>query len=77
MFIKANDKCMRYTGRWDIGENAATTVTPSSMVEIAYYGTEAVLHFNMEMYMHPYPHIWISVDDGAKIETVVDHVLRI
>ena len=77
MFVKANDESIRYTGRWDIKEKAATTVTPGGMIEIAYEGIEAVLHFDMEMYMQPYPHIWISVDGGAKIETVVDHVLRI
>jgi len=77
MFIQVKNEAIRFTGRWDIKENAATTITPSGMIEIAYWGKAAVLHFNMEMYMQPYPHLWISVDHGVKMETVVDHVLRI
>lgn len=76
MFFKVNDPSIRFTGRWDITEDAATTTAPGGMIEVAYEGTAAVLHFNLEMNMHPYPHIWISVDDGAKIEAALSHVLR-
>lgn len=77
MFLKGNDSSIRYTGRWEITEQTATTVTPGSMIEIGYEGTDVVLHFDMEMYMHPYPHLWISLDDGAKTEVTVDHVIRL
>lgn len=77
MFIKVCDPAVRFTGRWDINENTATTTAPGGMIEIAFEGTAAVLHFDMEMHMHPYPHIWISVDDGAKIEAALSHVLRV
>lgn len=77
MFIGVNDKSIRFTGRWDIGEKSAVTTAPGGMIEIAYSGRAAVLHFNTDMNMHPYPHLWITVDDGAKIEVPVDHVLRI
>ncbi len=77
MFINAKHSSIRYTGRWDTnGENAVTTA-PGGMIEIAYSGRAAVLHFDTYMNMHPYPHLWISVDDGAKVEVPVDHVLRI
>ncbi len=77
MFLKVCDPAIRFTGRWDINENAATTTAPGGMIEIAFEGTAAVLHFDMEMHMHPYPHIWISLDDGAKIEAALSHVLRV
>ncbi|MBQ7033434.1 MAG: hypothetical protein IJN25_07240 [Clostridia bacterium] len=77
MFYKVNDTSIRFTGRWDITEKAATTTAAGGMIEVGFSGTAAVLYFDMEMNMHPYPHLWISVDGGAKIETAVDHVLRV
>lgn len=77
MRIDVQNTAVRFTGRWDIGEKAATTTAPGGMIEIAYKGTAAVLYFDMEMNMHPYPHVWISVDDGAKIEAPLSHVLRV
>lgn len=77
MYIKANDSSIRYTGRWDISEEAAVTTAPGGMIEIAYCGKEAVLHFDIKMNMCPAPHIWITLDDGGKTESAVDRVLRI
>ena len=77
MYLHVNDDSVRFTGRWDIGEERAVTTTPGSMIEVAYSGVAAVLHFDMEMNMYPYPHLWISVDDSAKIEVPVDHVIRV
>ncbi len=77
MYVGIKDDSVRYTGRWDISEDSATTTAPGGMIEIAYSGKAAVLHFDIEMNMNPYPHLWIIVDDGAKIETVVDKYLRI
>jgi len=77
MQIEVRDAAIRFTGRWEIGEKAATTTAPGGMIEIAFKGTAAVLYFDMEMNMPPYPHVWISVDDGAKIEAALSHVLRV
>lgn len=77
MYLHVKDDSIRFTGRWDIGEERAVTTAPGSMIEVAYSGGAAVLHFNTEMNMHPYPHLWISVDDGAKIEVPVDRVIRV
>ncbi len=77
MFIGVQDASVRFTGRWEIGEKAATTTAPGGMIEAAFTGTAAVLHFDTAANAHPYPHIWISVDGGAKIESVIDHVLRV
>lgn len=77
MFFGACDKSIRMTGRWNITESAATSTAPGSMIEIAFYGKDIVLHFDVTTNMHPYPHLWIIVDDQSKVESVVDHVLRI
>lgn len=77
MFINVNDSCMRFTGRWHIGEESAVTTAPGSMVEIAFSGTYAVLHFNLYLSTHPYLHMWISLDGGAKVEVPLDRVIRI
>ena len=77
MFLDIKSKAIRFTGRWDTrGDNAVTTA-PGGMIEIAYRGKAAVLKFNTDMNMHPYPHLWISVDNGAKIEVPVDRIIRI
>lgn len=77
MFININDSCVRFTGRWQINESSAVTTAPGSMVEIAFWGTYAVLYFDLYLSTHPYLHMWISVDDGAKIEVPLDHVIRV
>jgi len=77
MFFGVCDKSVRMTGRWNITENAATATAPGSMIEIAFSGKNIVLHFDVTTNIHPYPHLWIVVDDQVKVETAVDHVLRI
>ena len=77
MFFGVQDESIRFTGRWNVTESAATATAPGSMIEIAFYGKNMVLHFDLLTNMHPYPHLWIIVDDLVKVETAVDHVLRI
>lgn len=77
MFLDTKNKSIRFTGRWDTAGNNAVTTAPGGMIEIAYRGRAAVLKFDTGMNMHPYPHLWIQVDDGAKVETTVDRVIRI
>lgn len=77
MFLDIKSKSIRFTGRWDTtGDNAITTA-PGGMIEVAYKGTAAVLKFDTGMNMQPYPHLWIQVDGGAKVEVPVDRVIRI
>lgn len=77
MFFKADNEAIRYTGRWGkVGENFVTTA-PGGMIEIAYGGMAAVLHFDTDFCSHPFPHIWISVDNGVKIEVPLDRVIRV
>ena len=55
----------------------ATTTAPGGMIEIALQGENAILHFDIKTNQHPYPHLWIKVDNGAKIEVPLDRYLRI
>jgi len=85
MFIKANDESIRYTGRWAKGgwwlpediREWRTTTTPGSMIEIAFEGRAAVLHFDVEMNTQPFPHLWVIVDDGTKTEVPLSPVIRV
>lgn len=77
MFLDIKSKAIRFTGRWDTNGDCAITTAPGGMIEVAYKGKAAVLKFNTEMNMQPYPHLWIQVDGGAKVETAVDRVIRI
>lgn len=70
--------CVRLSGRWDTREeNYAVSTTPGAYIEIAFRGNMAVLVFDVETNEQPYPHLWISVDGGAKVEAPLDTYLRI
>lgn len=76
--IPYKDPSVRFTGRWDTEHfNAAITTAPGSMIELAFQGNDAVLHFDTDWNEHPFPHLYISVDNGAKIETPLNRYLRI
>ena len=85
MFLKYDHESIRLTGRWDKrGETAwykkiksAVTTTPGSAIEFAFCGKMAVIHFDVTWNEHPYPHLWISVDNGAKVEVPLDRFLRV
>lgn len=76
MFYDFNDNSVRLTGRWFKGA-AATATAAGSKLEFAFKGKMAVMHFDMEYSYDPYPHIWISVDGGARVEAPLDTYLRI
>lgn len=78
MILKHTDSAVRLTGRWDItnGDKAVTTA-PGAVIEIAYKGKEAVLLFDTDMNADPMPHLWITVDNGAKTEVSLDRFIRI
>lgn len=77
MFIQANAKSFRYTGRWKQYEDRAVTTAPGSTLEAAFTGKSAVLKFDMVTNRHPYGHLWIRVDDGAKVEVPMERFLRV
>ena len=77
MFTATKSDSIRFTGRWDLTGNTAITTAPGAMIELAYCGKAAILHFDICDNVNPYPHLWITVDDGAKIEVPIERVLRI
>ena len=90
MFIRWNDASVRLTGRWSRllqdGDDphvfnqptarCAVTTAPGSSFELAFRGEMALLHFDAGFLPHPAPHLWVSVDGGARVETPVDRYLR-
>ena len=77
-FISYKDTSVRLSGRWDTERfGAAVTTAPGGTIELAFCGTCAVLHFDTDWNEHPFPHLYISVDNGAKMETPLNRYLRI
>ena len=75
--IRCNDQSLRFVGRWKVTEDKAVTTVPGSHFYLAFEGKSAVLHFETMWLIAPYPHLWISVDDGAWIEVPIEKHLRI
>ena len=77
MFIRYNEPAVRLTGRWYKNENFAVSTATGSKIEFSFYGDMAVMHFDMTFSEHPYPHVWIQVDGGAKVEATIERFMRI
>lgn len=78
MLIPNSSPSIRFTGRWAFDPNGtAITTAPGSTIELAFKGTYALLSFDMEFMQYPFPHLWISIDDGCKMEVPVDAYLRL
>lgn len=75
--MNTNTKNIRYVGRWQVTEQSAVATAPGSRFRLAFRGDSVVLHFNTEFLSSPPPHLWISVDGGARIEVPVDRHLRL
>ena len=77
MKITPKSDKIRYTGRWNIGESTATSTANGNYFEFMYKGECAVIGFDMTFLAAPFPHIYISVDNGANIEVTLDRFVRI
>lgn len=77
MLFGTESPAIRFTGRWDITEKNAVTTAPGGVIEIGYYGKGAVLHFDVDNNRPPFPHLWVVIDDGAKIEVPLAQFLRV
>ena len=91
MFIHWYDKSVRLTGRWSrltqpgndhhlfmqFPTEYTTATAAGSYFELAYEGQMALLKFDLGYLGQPFPHLWISVDGGARIEVPVDRYLRV
>jgi len=76
MFLRYNDPSVRLTGRFAPFEGAAVTTASGSAIEIAFEGSWIVAHFDVSGCTYPYPHLWVQIDGGAKIEAALDRFLR-
>lgn len=77
MIITHKSSAVRLTGRWDTTNDYALTTAPGTTIECAFTGKNAVLMFNTDDSVIPFPHLWISLDNGTKIETSIDRLLRV
>lgn len=67
MWIGFDSPAVRLTGRWGVLDgNRAVATAAGAYLEAAFYGELATLRFDMEGTAHPVPHVWISVDGGAR-----------
>ena len=77
MIIKPDSDKIRYTGRWNVREDSAVSTANGNYFEFMYSGECAVIGFDVSDLKVAFPHLYISVDDGAKIEVTVDRFIRI
>ena len=91
MFIHWYDPAVRLTGRWsrlaEDGRDAhvfiqptarfTTATAPGSYFELAFTGENALLYFDLGYLGQPFPHLWLSLDGGARFEAPVDRYLRV
>ena len=67
----------RFVGRWVINENVAKTTAPGAYFDLAFSGQELIMHFETRWLLSPFPHLWIQVDNGARVEVPIDKYLRV
>lgn len=77
MKIKATDKKIRFSERWNVKETGAVCTANGNTAEFIFLGDMAILEFDMEGCREPHPHIYVCVDNGAKIEVPIDKYIRI
>lgn len=77
MFYSYEDDKIRYTGRWGKEKGKISATATGAYFEFAFSGEIVSLHFNMENQVEPYPHLWISMDGGARFETVLSPIIKI
>lgn len=77
MIIKPNHPFIRYTGRWNVGETEAVSTANGNYAEFVFAGDTAVITFGIEDCVPPFPHVYIAVDGGARVEVPLEKYIRI
>lgn len=77
MFFSYDDEKIRYTGRWGKEKNMITATACGAYFEFAFSGEMISLHFDTENQIFPIPHLWISMDGGARYECPISPVVKI
>lgn len=66
-----------YTGRWHITADRAAATACGSSLRIGFSGAYALLTFDVSHCRPPFPHLYLSLDGGARIETAVSDRIRV
>jgi hypothetical protein len=77
MIIRANDEKVRYTGRWNVKGEVATSTAPGNYFEFGFVGDTAVMAFITIDSAEPLAHIYVSVDGGAMVSMPINSYHRI
>ncbi len=78
MNVSYSHESIRLNGRWDKSSTqAAVTTAPGSYIEFAFYGEMALALFDVENNFKPFLRLWIQIDGGDMVETVIDSYIRI
>lgn len=78
MQVSYTHESIRLTGRWDVRDpRYAETTTTGAYIEFAFEGRLATALFDIEQNATPLLHLWIQVDDGARVETPIDRYLKV
>lgn len=77
MFFSFSDSSVALTGRWATVDRAISATAPGSSFRIAFSGSHCRMDFDLTGNTVPMPHLWISVDGGARVEAPLDWHLRI
>ena len=81
MFFKYDHPSVRTIGRWGrhgwLCENSIATTACGAKLEIAFTGEMITLQFDTLYSAHPYPHMWIRLDDGVWTESTVEKFVRV
>ena len=77
MKLTAKSELIRYSGRWGASGAAMAATACGSYFEIGFTGNLLTLSFDCTYSESPYPHLYISVDGGARIEAPLSPWLRV
>ncbi len=81
MFFEYEHPSVRTIGRWGchgwLFENSIATTACGAKLQIAFTGEMITLRFDTLYSAHPYPHMWMRLDDGAWVESTVEKFVRV
>ena len=78
MHIPYTHESIRLTGRWDkTNPEAAVATATGSYIEFAFEGRMALVQFDANENATPLLHLWVQLDGGDMIETVISNHIRV
>lgn len=77
MFYSCKDNSIKYTGRWCEDDSCFCSTAPGSFFKIAFEGEDITLYFDTLWNREPYPHLYLSLDGGARFESPLSSFLRV